>query len=626
MKRITAIVLFLTGLLIHAGAQNYVTIFTADSNIARPITIKSSDGTFKLYDEVRTGHLNWFEAYDANGNKIMIPSAKRTNKYSSSGGSYSSSHYHFTTLYPTSSSRYPGSGSQSNGSSSGSQTYSRPTQPLYQGNYNNPPYYTSKADYINWKMPKTPVEKKIINPEEYVGKWISSKLRELDPDSWTVDVKWDGQTFSFSFRLSNYYILLRQENENNWLFVSYSEDDKQGKKFVGDRNSDSDPGFPQSGEYFYDYFDGINYFRLTLADGSVQFTSLLGHFDNYYQGQLTHSETIVTGGKPVNMERYYSEAELRAKRSLNPDADASDASRLARIDELLDDNQTDKAIAELKDFYRTAVGQWKAKAAWKLGLMYRYGRGVECNRDRAYELFLEAFNKGEYAAACSIGYMAYYDGYSTDRNLHYWQFAWKWFKIAAERGVSDGYVEIGNIFYEDLDHWDEMITSWRKAAEMGNPAGQALYGKYELLYNHPNEAKSLFQKALENDITGCFDISTKTFIMLCDFFIENPQYTLFFPPNLVKKVDARDYPEIHELKDGVVIGVYQGEKMGYIKLSYDGSILASTPIDYIPDQNTQYIETKECCVVFVPKGKYMKGENIPRKYILVDINGNVIDQ
>ena len=114
MKRILVSLLFcMTAILVKAQNSSFVTIFTADSRIARPITIKSSNGTYTLHSEVRINkNLSWWEAYDGKGNKIMQPGGSYDKRYSNNGSSVVI-RYHLTTLYPSSGSSYskkPGSG------------------------------------------------------------------------------------------------------------------------------------------------------------------------------------------------------------------------------------------------------------------------------------------------------------------------------------------------------------------------------------------------------------------------------------------------------------------------------------------------------------------------------------
>lgn len=53
-------------------SQDIINYFEVSKNIAKPVTIKTSKGTFKIYGGERIdGNLSWLEAYDANGNKIV---------------------------------------------------------------------------------------------------------------------------------------------------------------------------------------------------------------------------------------------------------------------------------------------------------------------------------------------------------------------------------------------------------------------------------------------------------------------------------------------------------------------------------------------------------------------------
>lgn len=61
-----------------AYAQREITIFSASDNLAKPIKLKAGGSTYTLFDEIQINKSVYsFEAWDANGNKIMPPSKSR---------------------------------------------------------------------------------------------------------------------------------------------------------------------------------------------------------------------------------------------------------------------------------------------------------------------------------------------------------------------------------------------------------------------------------------------------------------------------------------------------------------------------------------------------------------------
>lgn len=296
MKKIITI---LSALLVTftAFAQKNITIFTAADDIARPITIKTNSGNYKLYNELQIDkHISWFEAYDGNGNKIMQPGASRDIHFSTEDESRLVKKYHFTTLYPSSSkSRSFSSGSKS---SAGKKTHGREEYiPNYEGDYSSA-YYSNLEEYLVWRLSAPPAAKAITNPEQYCGKWGSEfELNRIDPDAWSVDISWDGSIFHFDFRSSNFELFM-QETENCWLFRLESYTDKMPEMrkrnlsyFYDDCDSDADPGFPRGGTYKYDEYYQNSFYRLCLQGGAVKFGAVLGHTDYYFHDVHTYSET-----------------------------------------------------------------------------------------------------------------------------------------------------------------------------------------------------------------------------------------------------------------------------------------------------------------------------------------------
>lgn len=305
------------GLVSAQTKYSYTIVFSASSNLKRPITIKTSNGQYTITgnNEIRINrNLSWFEAYDGNGDKIMPPGQSKDWEYSSrSQSSTTVIYYNFTTLYPKSSSSYSSS-SSSLSLSNRSHSYHKnhPEQiASYSGNYNGGAAYSNKAEYIEWKMPKPDAPQTITNPEQYCGKWIYPIVQTKRPDMWEFEISYGGNEFSFRFREGNTR-LLRRENANNWLFMAVKGDDKGYQKYEGDCNSDADPGFPTTGVYYYNLEQNFFYYRITLKDGKVFFHPLMVASDYYYRGDLTYSDTFLGATRPTQMNRYLTYAEKQA--------------------------------------------------------------------------------------------------------------------------------------------------------------------------------------------------------------------------------------------------------------------------------------------------------------------------
>lgn len=297
MKKIITI---LSALLVAvtALAQREITIFTASDNLAKPIKVKAGGSTYTLYDEIQINKSVYsFEAWDANGNKIMPPSKSR--EYHSDSNKSNVTRYHFTTLYP--SSTRSGSSSYSGGNNSYSTKKSGGRRgeniPEYEGDYSSA-YYSNLEEYLMWRLPAPPASKPISNPEQYCGKWGSAfVLNRMDADDWSVDVSWDGSRFYFDFKTTGYE-LYKQESENCWLFRHESYTDKTPEmrrrnlsSFYDDCDPDADPGFPRTGTYKYDEYYQNAFYRLCLQGGAVKFGAVLGHTDYYFHDIHTYSET-----------------------------------------------------------------------------------------------------------------------------------------------------------------------------------------------------------------------------------------------------------------------------------------------------------------------------------------------
>lgn len=96
MKRLVLLVTVVSGFL-SVSAQDIINYFEVASNIAKPVTMKTAQGTYTIRGGERIdGNLGWVEAYDANGNKIV-----NNTPYKTEIGSNQATirRYRFQTLY-----------------------------------------------------------------------------------------------------------------------------------------------------------------------------------------------------------------------------------------------------------------------------------------------------------------------------------------------------------------------------------------------------------------------------------------------------------------------------------------------------------------------------------------------
>ena len=83
-----------------AFSQNVINYFQVSENIAKPVTIKTSNGTYKIYGGERIdGNLYSVSAYDANGNQIAQNTPYKTETAS---GKPTVRYYYFKTVYNSS--------------------------------------------------------------------------------------------------------------------------------------------------------------------------------------------------------------------------------------------------------------------------------------------------------------------------------------------------------------------------------------------------------------------------------------------------------------------------------------------------------------------------------------------
>ncbi len=112
-----------------------------------------------------------------------------------------------------------------------------------------------------------------------------------------------------------------------------------------------------------------------------------------------------------------------------------------------------------------------------LGVLYVYGRGTIRDVQKAHDLFLEAWDKGDAAAGYFLGWM--YDGKVQDWPADFQQ-ALHWFRLGAARGDVQAQDSLGRYLTEGVAgvlDMEEGAHWYRVAAERGDPTAQFNLGR-----------------------------------------------------------------------------------------------------------------------------------------------------
>ena len=140
MKRIT-LLFALIAIAMTIQAQDIINYFEVSKNIAKPVTIKTSKGTYQIYGGERIdGDLGWLEAYDADGNKIVNNTPYET-EYGTNKPTIR--FYRFSMLYNSSSTTPSTTPSSTNNNNIGAELGERIGQSLND--------FTSKASQVPMK-------------------------------------------------------------------------------------------------------------------------------------------------------------------------------------------------------------------------------------------------------------------------------------------------------------------------------------------------------------------------------------------------------------------------------------------------------------------------------------------
>lgn len=104
-KRFLAIVLSVISSLAYAQDRQYINYFSAGGDVCLPVTVKHSRGEFTFFENNYRidGPIDYVEAWDCEGRKILDTTPKSNSGYSSDTSVPKVYTYVFTTLYPQSS-------------------------------------------------------------------------------------------------------------------------------------------------------------------------------------------------------------------------------------------------------------------------------------------------------------------------------------------------------------------------------------------------------------------------------------------------------------------------------------------------------------------------------------------
>lgn len=133
--------------------------------------------------------------------------------------------------------------------------------------------------------------------------------------------------------------------------------------------------------------------------------------------------------------------------------------------------EQDEIRNNTKDNILELANEGDACAQNNLGLMYKYGRGVERSYEKAVEWYLKAAEQGDADAQCNLGFM-YELGDGVEQS---YEKAVEWYLKAAEQGLARAQYDLGDMykFGRGVKQSDEKVLEWYlKAAEQGDADAQ----------------------------------------------------------------------------------------------------------------------------------------------------------
>ena len=155
--------------------------------------------------------------------------------------------------------------------------------------------------------------------------------------------------------------------------------------------------------------------------------------------------------------------------------------------------EQDEIRNNTKDNILELANEGDACAQNNLGLMYKYGRGVERSYEKAVEWYLKAAEQGDADAQCNLGFM-YELGDGVEQS---YEKAVEWYLKAAEQGNTDAQYKLGDMYYygTGVEQSYEKAAEWYlKAAEQGDADAQ--YSLGDMYYDGTGVEQS-YEKAVE---------------------------------------------------------------------------------------------------------------------------------
>ena len=159
--------------------------------------------------------------------------------------------------------------------------------------------------------------------------------------------------------------------------------------------------------------------------------------------------------------------------------------------------EQDEIRNNTKDNILELANEGDACAQNNLGLMYKYGRGVERSYEKAVEWYLKAAEQGDADAQCNLGFM-YELGDGVEQS---YEKAVEWYLKAAEQGLARAQYDLGDMykFGRGVKQSDEKVLEWYlKAAEQGNTDAQYDLGAmYYYGTDYGTGVEQSYEKAVE---------------------------------------------------------------------------------------------------------------------------------
>lgn len=159
--------------------------------------------------------------------------------------------------------------------------------------------------------------------------------------------------------------------------------------------------------------------------------------------------------------------------------------------ELYDDKKYEDAIRYLSV---AAKEEDDAESAYLLGKCYFYGNGVDTDLSEAHKYFLQSA-KGDHPEAQYIVYTLFYEGLGVEADTTK---AIRWLERAANSGVEDAMIELGD-YYVEISEYSDAFEWYTNADSAGIPIAKYklglcyYYGYYVEMNNYL--AIDLFRKA-----------------------------------------------------------------------------------------------------------------------------------